>query len=209
MVKRTYPRTSSETEIGPMLDPKAMAKLRERIREQPDQYTLQSYLPLSQQPTWREGEIVRLGARAGVDHEVAALVSRNETNENLILQLNTTTGLPLAGQGYGKRLLGGNHARIEGAYILYSPASKYYYLFTSFGGLAALTTVDLAALVAHGRFREDLYYRLNVFRIRLPALRHRKGDVPLLVDYMLQRQAAAKKLKLKRLSDEALDALDS
>lgn len=58
VVKRTYPRTSSETEIGPMLDPKAMAKLRERIREQPDQYTLQSYLPLSQQPTWREGEIV-------------------------------------------------------------------------------------------------------------------------------------------------------
>jgi len=54
-----------------------------------------------------------------------------------ILQLNTTTGLPLAGQGYGKRLLGGNHARIEGAYILYSPASKYYYLFVSYGGLAA------------------------------------------------------------------------
>ncbi|MEO0003429.1 MAG: hypothetical protein RLZZ22_1121, partial [Pseudomonadota bacterium] len=58
VVKRTYPRASSETEIGPMLDPKVMAKLRERIREQPDQYTLQSYLPLSQQPTWREGEIV-------------------------------------------------------------------------------------------------------------------------------------------------------
>ena len=54
-----------------------------------------------------------------------------------ILQLNATTGLPLAGQGYGKRLLGGNHARIEGAYILYSPASRYYYLFVSYGGLAA------------------------------------------------------------------------
>jgi two-component system nitrogen regulation response regulator GlnG len=62
-------------------------------------------------------------------------------------------------------------------------------------------------MVATRQFREDLYYRLNVFRIRLPALRHRKGDVPLLVDYMLQRQAAAKKLKPKRLSDEALDAL--
>ncbi len=56
-----------------------------------------------------------------------------------ILQLNATTGLPLAGQGYGKHLMGGNHARIEGAYVLYSPATKYYYLFVSFGGLGAGT----------------------------------------------------------------------
>jgi arabinan endo-1,5-alpha-L-arabinosidase len=54
-----------------------------------------------------------------------------------ILQLDTATGLPIAGQGYGKHLMGGNHARIEGACVLYSPTSKYYYLFTSFGGLAA------------------------------------------------------------------------
>lgn len=54
-----------------------------------------------------------------------------------ILQLDLATGLPLAGQGFGKHLMGGNHARIEGAYILYSPASKYYYLFVSFGGLDA------------------------------------------------------------------------
>jgi arabinan endo-1,5-alpha-L-arabinosidase len=54
-----------------------------------------------------------------------------------ILAMDGATGLPVAGQGYGKHLMGGNHARIEGAYILYSPATKYYYLFTSFGGLAA------------------------------------------------------------------------
>jgi two-component system nitrogen regulation response regulator GlnG len=62
-------------------------------------------------------------------------------------------------------------------------------------------------MVATRQFREDLYYRLNVFRIRLPALRHRKTDIPLLVDYMLQRQSAAKKQRPKRLTTEALDAL--
>ncbi|MEJ7808548.1 MAG: LamG-like jellyroll fold domain-containing protein [Telluria sp.] len=54
-----------------------------------------------------------------------------------ILQLNPATGKPLPDQGYGKRLMGGNHARIEGAYVMYSPVTSYYYLFTSFGGLDA------------------------------------------------------------------------
>ncbi|MFT7776070.1 glycoside hydrolase family 43 protein [Roseateles sp.] len=54
-----------------------------------------------------------------------------------VMQLDAVTGLPLAGQGYGKHLMGGNHARIEGAYVLYSPQSQYYYLFVSFGGLDA------------------------------------------------------------------------
>ena len=57
VVKRTYPRASNEAEIGPMLDEQALDSLRARIRQQPDQYTLQSYLPLSQQPTWRDGAI--------------------------------------------------------------------------------------------------------------------------------------------------------
>lgn len=73
--------------------------------------------------------------------------------------------------------------------------------------LVAATNKDLESMVAARQFREDLYYRLNVFRIRLPALRHRKTDLPLLVDYMLQRQAAAKKTRAKRFSNEALDAL--
>lgn len=54
-----------------------------------------------------------------------------------IMQLNAATGLPLAGQGYGTHLLGGNHAEIEGAYVIYNPTTKYYYMFTSWGGLAA------------------------------------------------------------------------
>ncbi|QJE03589.1 family 43 glycosylhydrolase [Massilia forsythiae] len=54
-----------------------------------------------------------------------------------IMQMNPANGMPYAGQGYGKRLIGGNHSRIEGAYVMYSPATAYYYLFTSFGGLDA------------------------------------------------------------------------
>lgn len=57
-----------------------------------------------------------------------------------ILEMDKQTGLPLEGQangGYGTKLLGGNHARIEAPYIMYSPDTDYYYLFLSFGGLNA------------------------------------------------------------------------
>lgn len=54
-----------------------------------------------------------------------------------MLKLDPATGKPVPGQGYGQRLVGGNHARIEGGYILYSPVSNWYYLFMSFGGLDA------------------------------------------------------------------------
>ena len=52
-----------------------------------------------------------------------------------IMKMNPDTGFPLPDQGYGKKLLGGYHARIEGPYILYSAKTDYYYLFLSFGGL--------------------------------------------------------------------------
>lgn len=53
-----------------------------------------------------------------------------------ILELDPSTGRPLE-SGYGKKLLGGNHLRIEAPYMLYSPETDYYYLFLSFGGLAS------------------------------------------------------------------------
>ncbi|WP_088102977.1 family 43 glycosylhydrolase [Halalkalibacter urbisdiaboli] len=54
-----------------------------------------------------------------------------------ILEMDPETGKPLPDQGYGKKLLGGNHSRIEGAYVLYSPETDYYYMYLSFGGLDA------------------------------------------------------------------------
>lgn len=54
-----------------------------------------------------------------------------------ILEMDEATGKPLPGQGYGKKLTGGNHSRIEAPYMLYSPETDYYYLFLSYGGLSA------------------------------------------------------------------------
>ncbi|MET0692940.1 MAG: family 43 glycosylhydrolase, partial [Propionibacteriaceae bacterium] len=54
-----------------------------------------------------------------------------------ILGLDPSTGKPFPGQGYGKHLMGGNHSRIEGPAVMYNPETKYYYLFTTFGGLDA------------------------------------------------------------------------
>ena len=53
-----------------------------------------------------------------------------------ILEMDPETGFPLE-KGYGKKLLGGNHLRIEAPYIIYSPETDYYYLFLSYGGLAS------------------------------------------------------------------------
>jgi formate hydrogenlyase transcriptional activator len=63
--------------------------------------------------------------------------------------------------------------------------------------VVAATNRDLASEVAEGKFRQDLFYRLNVFPIRLPALRERVGDISLLVGYLIDRyaQKAGKKLR--------------
>jgi DNA-binding NtrC family response regulator len=71
----------------------------------------------------------------------------------------------------------------------------------------AATNRDLEEMVSRGRFREDLFYRLNVIPIKVPPLRDRAGDVPLLVHHFLQEFSRTKKKPLKRLSPGAMEIL--
>jgi DNA-binding NtrC family response regulator len=71
----------------------------------------------------------------------------------------------------------------------------------------AATNVDLTRAIAEGRFREDLYYRLNVVEITPPPLRERAGDVPLLCELFLAEKAAEMGVAPKRLSPAAMERL--
>ncbi len=73
----------------------------------------------------------------------------------------------------------------------------------------AATHQNLEARVRQGLFREDLYHRLNVIRLRLPALRERSEDIPLLTRHFLQKSARDLGVEPKRVSDEALAYLTS
>jgi len=73
-----------------------------------------------------------------------------------ILQMDPETGFPLPGQGYGTRLMGNNHSRIEGPYILFSPETEYYYLFVTFGGLGHNDGYNMR--VARSRYPDGPYY---------------------------------------------------
>jgi len=74
--------------------------------------------------------------------------------------------------------------------------------------LITATNDDLEEMVREGKFREDLYYRVNVIPIFLPPLRERDGDIALLVEHFLRIYCAANHLPLKRIEPEAMEILE-
>src|SRR5436190_5559204 len=75
--------------------------------------------------------------------------------------------------------------------------------------IIAATNKPLEQAVAEKQFREDLFYRLNVVRLRVPPLRERRADIPLLVEYFLQKFAQKNKQPIKAVTDEALRSLEA
>ena len=75
--------------------------------------------------------------------------------------------------------------------------------------IIAATNTDLEKAVKEGRFREDLYYRLNVFPIYIPPLRERKDDILLIAEHFLDKYSKANNRVIKRISTPAIDALMS
>ncbi len=73
--------------------------------------------------------------------------------------------------------------------------------------IVAATNIDLEAAVRDGKFREDLYYRLNVIPIHVPPLRERRGDIPLLVKHFLKKFCKGKRQCVEGITDEAMEIL--
>jgi DNA-binding NtrC family response regulator len=73
--------------------------------------------------------------------------------------------------------------------------------------IIAATNVDLKQQVRDGKFREDLFYRLNVITVDLPPLRQRKEDIPMLVEFFLNKYSAENERPLRRITPEALRPL--
>jgi len=133
------------------------------------------------------------GAFTGADRQKKG---RFEKAKGGTLLLDEIGELPLGMQAKLLRVLqDGTFERVGGSEVLHADCR-----------ILASTNINLAEAVAAGRFREDLYYRLNVISIELPALRDRAEDIPLLVQHLL-KQLQERRLPEKTVSRETLSRL--
>jgi DNA-binding NtrC family response regulator len=75
--------------------------------------------------------------------------------------------------------------------------------------VVAISNVELKQAVSKGKFREDLYYRINVVPITIPPLRERQGDIPLLADHFLAKYSALNNQKMVQISEAAMTQFKS
>jgi transcriptional regulator with PAS, ATPase and Fis domain len=73
--------------------------------------------------------------------------------------------------------------------------------------IIAATNKNLTIAINKGKFREDLYYRLNVIPIKVPSLKQRRSDIPLLIDYFMKRFQRGKTKRITGFSPQAMDAM--
>lgn len=135
-----------------------------------------------------------LGAFTGA---VARRLGKAELADQGTLFLDEIGDLPLAAQTKLLRFLDDHSFERVGGTATLKPSVR----------IMAATNRDLQQMVADGLFREDLFFRLRVFPVRLPALRERHEDIPLLASYFVERMAAHLNKKVNQLAPAAVSAL--
>ncbi len=145
-------------------------------------------------------EIELFGAEAGADGERSpAKVGTFEQAHGGTLLLDEVADMPLETQGKIVRVLQEQtFFRVGGSRRVEVDVR-----------VIASTNRDLQAAISAGQFREDLFYRLNVVPIRVPPLRERRDDIPILARYFMQRAADAAGLPVRTFSDDAIAALQA
>ncbi len=133
------------------------------------------------------------GAFTGADRERAGLF---ETGDGGTVFLDEVGDLPPEAQAALLRVLQEGEVRRVGESLPRRVNAR----------IIAATHRDLAALVAEGRFREDLLFRLRVATVALPALRSRRGDIPLLTRHFLEQIAGGRALRISREAERLLAA---
>ena len=144
-------------------------------------------------------EVELFGTEAGYDGDEGPLVGTFERADNGTLLLDEVADMPLETQGKIVRVLqeqtftrvGGNHSVQVDVRVI------------------ASTNKELSTLIEQGEFREDLFYRLSVVPIKVPALRERREDIPELVAHFMALSSDAAGIPAREISDDAIAALQA